>query len=307
MADGSSPLVAGERARMLSYLLSHGGIAFMRVLGRLPLAWVRALGWGLGFVLYLLARSRRRVVATNLKLCFPGWDDARRRHIARQHFTYFAQAWLDRGWLWHGSAQVVDHRLTMTGQLEALQNTPAAVIFAPHFVGLDAGWTALTQQVSRHFTTIFSHQSNAQVDAWVKTGRERFGRVRLFDRAAGPKPVVQALRAGELLYLLPDMNYGLQESIFVPFFGTPAATVTSLSRWAKLGKAVVFPVVTRMTASGYEIEVLPAWIDVPSPDFAADTLKMNQRLEDYIGPMPAQYYWVHKRFKDQPDGMPGVY
>ena len=292
---------------MLSYLLSHGGITFMRVLGQLPLPWVRGMGWALGGLLYVLARSRRHIVRINLTLCFPHWDEKQRSRVARQHFIFFAQAWLDRGWLWHGSAYVTQQRLKITGAIEALQNSPAAVIFAPHFVGLDAGWTALTQQVSRHFTTIYSHQSNAEVDTWVKVGRERFGQVRLFDRAAGPKPIVQALREGEVLYLLPDMNYGLQESIFVPFFGTPAATVTSLSRLAKLGKAVVFPVVTRMTATGYEVEILPPWSDVPTHNLVADTLLMNQRLEGYIEPMPAQYYWVHKRFKDQPEGTAAVY
>ena len=198
-------------------------------------------------------------------------------------------------------------RLNLVGDVEALQKDSAAVIFAPHFVGLDAGWTAITQQVARKFATIYSHQSNQQVDDWVKDGRERFGQVRLFDRAAGPKPVVQALRNGEHLYLLPDMNYGLNESIFVPFYGVQAATVTSLSRLARLGKARVIPVVTRMTARGYEVRVMPAWTDVPSADLEADTLAMNQRLEAWIDAMPAQYYWVHKRFKDRPPGADSIY
>ena len=227
--------------------------------------------------------------------------------MAKQHFVYFAQAWLDRGWLWHGSPEVVHRRLQLVGDVGALQQDSAAVIFAPHFVGLDAGWTAVTQQVSRKFATIYSHQSNQQVDDWVKEGRERFGQVRLFDRAAGPKPVVQALRSGEHLYLLPDMNYGLNESIFVPFYGVQAATVTSLSRLARLGKARVIPVVTRMTAGGYEVRVMPAWTDVPSADLEADTLAMNQRLEAWIDAMPAQYYWVHKRFKDRPPGADSIY
>ena len=76
----------------------------------------------------------------------------------------------------------------------------------------------------------------------------------------------------------------------------------SLSRLARLGKAKVVPVVTRMTATGYEVQVLPAWTDVPGTDLAQDTLRMNQRLETYVNAMPEQYYWVHKRFKDQPPG-----
>ncbi len=292
---------------MLSYLLSHGGITFMRVLGRLPLAWVRALGWILGALLYLLARPRRRVVQTNLRLCFPAWSPAQRERAAKEHFVVFAQAWLDRGWLWHGKPALLQRRLHLTGALEALGGDQPSLIFAPHFVGLDAGWTALNLKVSRHFATIYSHQTNAQVDAWVLAGRQRFGQPRLFDRSDGPKVLVSAIKSGQAFYLLPDMNYDPRDSIFVPFYGVPAATVTSLSRLARLGKARVIPVVTWLTPTGYEVQVMPAWSDVPSDDVTRDTLTMNQRLEAWIDTRPHQYYWVHKRFKDRPEGEPAIY
>ena len=287
--------------------LSHCGILFMRVLAHLPLAWVRALAWAMGQVLYVVVAPRRKVVLTNLRLCFADWPESTRRQVASQHFVHFAQAWLDRGWLWHGSEATLRRRLKITGAVDVFRGKQPMVIFAPHFVGLDAGWTALTAQIERHFSTIYSHQSNLLVDEWVLEGRKRFGNAQLFDRSAGPKSVVKALREGGLLYLLPDMNYGLQESVFVPFYGVPAATVTSLTRLARLGRASVVPVISRMTRSGYEVQVLPAWADVPSGDVTADTALMNQRLEGYIDTMPAQYFWVHKRFKDQPEGAPTVY
>ena len=115
------------------------------------------------------------------------------------------------------------------------------------------------------------------------------------------------MRNNAWLYLLPDMNFGPEESIFVPFFGEPAATVPSLSRFAKLGRARVLPVVTRMTSSGYEVEVLKAWNDFPTDDAQADTVLMNKRLETYIQEMPAQYFWVHKRFKTRPEGADPIY
>jgi Kdo2-lipid IVA lauroyltransferase/acyltransferase len=291
---------------MVSFL-SHCGIFFMRVLAHLPLAWVRALGWAMGGVLYVVVAPRRKVVLTNLRLCFTHWNEAKRRQVARQIFVHFAQAWLDRGWLWHGAEATVRARLKITGEVDVFKGDQPLVIFAPHFVGLDAGWTALTAQIDRHFATIYSHQSNVQVDGWVLQGRKRFGATSLFDRADGPKPVIKALRDGNLLYLLPDMNYGLQESVFVPFYGVPAATVTSLTRLAKLGRARVVPVITRMTREGYEVQVLPAWADVPGRDVTEDTALMNQRLQGYIDTMPAQYFWVHKRFKDRPEGEPSVY
>ena len=288
-------------------MLNRLGIGFMRILGVLPLPWVRALGWLLGWFLYAVAASRRKVVWANLRLCFPQWPQARLRAVATQTFVHFAQAWLDRGWLWHGSPQTTRARLRITGAVEALQGDGPVLIFAPHFVGLDAGWTALNQQLHRHFATIYSHQTNPQIDDWVLAGRKRFGTPTLLDRSDGPKALVAALRTGGALYLLPDMNYDPKDSIFVPFYGVPAATITSLSRLAKLGRARVVPVVTRMTSAGYDVQIMPPWEGYPSADVEGDTRLMNQHLEAFIDTMPDQYYWVHKRFKDRPPGVAAPY
>ena len=288
-------------------MFSKFGIQLMRGLGRLPLAWLRALGLLLGCVLYVLIVPRRRVATTNLRLCFPALTARQIRALVLRTFVHFAQAWLDRSWLWHGAPELVRARLQLTGAVDALQGEAPVVIFAPHFVGLDAGWTALTQQLPRCFTTIYTNQANKVVDAWILAGRQRFGRVRLFGRVEGVKAIVAALRAGDPLYLLPDMNYGPQESVFVPFYGVSAATVPSLSRFARLARAKVVPVITRMTRQGYAVQVMSAWADFPSDDALADTAVMNQRLQTFIDTMPDQYFWVHKRFKDRPPGVPSVY
>ena len=121
------------------------------------------------------------------------------------------------------------------------------------------------------------------------------------------KDIVAALRSGEMLGILPDMGFGPEESIVVPFYGMPTYTVPSLHRFARLGKAKVIPVLNRMTNYGYEVQVLPAWQNFPSSSAEADTAFMNKELENYIKTMPAQYFWVHKRFKDRPPGAKAVY
>ncbi len=287
--------------------MQHPGLVFMRLIAPLPLSWLRALGSGLGLVLYVLVARRRKIVMANLAACFPQRSLQERRQWARQVFVYFVQAWFDRAWLWHGQSETVRHRLKLTGAVHELAGHEPTVIFAPHFFGLDAAGTALNQQVDRPMTSIYSPQSNPAVDAWILAGRRRFGHLRLFYRHEGVKPIISALRAGELLYLLADMNFDPSESVFVPFYGVMAATVPSLSRFAKLGRAKVVPVTARMTATGYDIEVHPAWPDFPSGDLVADTAYMNRWLEGMIDTMPAQYYWVHRRFKDRPDGAPSIY
>ncbi|MCX7277433.1 MAG: lipid A biosynthesis acyltransferase [Burkholderiales bacterium] len=288
-------------------MLSHAVIVVMRLLARLPLSWLRAIGWALGMLLYGLLASRRAVAMTNLALCFPERSVQDRRMLVRKIFVHFTQAWLDRGWLWSGSPARTLRRLRLTGDVAQLEGDAPAVLFAPHFVGLDAGATALSQQVPRDFNTIFTPQSNKIMDGWIARGRQRFGNARLFDRSQGVKDIVASLRKGQPLYLLPDMDFGAKDAFFVPFFGVLAATVPSLPRFARLGRAKVVPVLTRMTPQGYEVQILPAWTDYPTNDVEADTALMNQRLQDYILRMPEQYFWVHKRFKTRPERSAEVY
>ena len=293
--------------QFFSTLGTRVGIALMRVLAYLPLPALRGLGAALGWLLYRVVTSRRHIVQTNLALCFPQRSAIEREALARQTFVYFAQTWLDRSWLWHASPAVLKRRLKLHGAVHEFDGTAPTIVFSPHFYGLDAGATAINMNIDRDFTSIYARQNNRVLDQWIMAGRLRFGRVRLFKRNEGVKSNISALRAGEVLYLLPDMDLGRHNSIFVPFFGVSAATVPSIPRFARLGRAKVISVVPRLTPSGYEVEVMPAWPNFPTDDLEADTTLVNQHLERFINSMPAQYYWVHKRFKTRPAGEPSVY
>ncbi|MDM0045379.1 lipid A biosynthesis acyltransferase [Variovorax dokdonensis] len=287
------------------------GIGFMKVIAHLPLPVLRGFGAVMGRLLFHIARPRRKVVDANLALCFPEMSARERADIARQTFTYVAQSWLDRSWLWHAPRAVVEKRLTIRGAPQDLQELAngqqALILFAPHFHGLDAAATALTMHMSRPSMTIYTTPRDPMINEWAREGRTRFGNVTALERQDGVKPVLQRLRRGEVLYLLPDMDFGPSQSIFVPFFGVPSATVPSLSRFAQLGRAIVMPAISKVTDDGYEVELLPRWENFPTGDVQADTLRMNQVLEEHIRKMPEQYYWVHRRFKTRPEGAPPVY
>lgn len=288
-------------------VLTFSGIALMRLLAFMPLRVVRGLGAALGWALYVLVGARRRVVTTNLTLCFKELSAPEIRGLTQQTFIYFAQAWLDRSWVWHAPRSWLLRRVTMTGAVSEIVGQEPTVVFTPHFVGMDAAWAGMVLRQPRQSVTIYTDQSNKRIDQWILKGRSRWGLMRLLGRASGVKPVIAAVRAGEPLYLLPDMDFGPVDSIFVPFYGIQTATVPSLSRFARLGRAKVVPAVVTMTRSGYELRIHPAWPNFPTDDLAADTTLMNQHLESYINANPAQYYWVHKRFKTRPDGEPQVY
>lgn len=289
-------------------MISSLGIGFMRAMAHLPLRAVRAMGTALGLLLWAVVVSRRRIATRNLQLCFPQWTRAQRSRVVRRHFIAFAQAWFDRSWLWHAPAGVVRQRLALTGAIGELDGQTPTILFVPHFLGLDAGVTALTLLTSRTVMGVYTRQSNPVVDQWIFEGRHRFATdSRGLHRSEGVRDMIAAVRTGALMYLLPDMNFGAEDSIFVPFYGVPAATLPSLPRFARLCRAKVVPLVTKLTPAGYEVRVLPSWTHYPTQDIEADTALMNQRLEGYIDEMPEQYYWVHKRFKSRPPGQAPLY
>jgi len=285
-------------------------IALMRFLSHWPLPALRVSGHVLGLLLWAAVPSRRRIVQINLRLCFPHKSDTEIHQLARAHFVQFAQSLLDRAWLWHAPLPLVAQRLKWVGSkvaMDQLVQEGPKVVFAPHFVGLDAGGLALTLKASKPVAFIFVPQHNKVMDAWVNQGRQRTGNVKPYFRHEGVKHIMSGLRHGEMLHLSPDMDFGPEESVFVSFMGVPAATVPSLSRFARLGRAPVMSLVTRMTPQGYEMEVSEMWSDFPTADLQADTQRMNDELAKAIERTPDQYYWVHKRFKTRPEGSPAVY
>ena len=280
----------------------------MRLIARWPLPLVRALGTGLGALLWLLAARRRHIANVNLRLCFPEWSAAQRRRWVWRHFRAFGQSVLDRAWLWHAPESVLRERLQWSGDVQALHAPGPLVVFAPHFVGLDAGGMAVSMALRPAAVAfIFVAQSNPVVEDWVRAGRERLGNTRPHFRHEGMRQILAGLKRGDALHLSPDMDFNREESIFVPFMGVQAATVPSLSRLARVAGARVVPVTTRLTAQGYTIEAHAPWADFPTSDLVADTTRMNDWLGQVVRTMPEQYHWVHRRFKTRPEGEPGVY
>ena len=283
-------------------------IGFMHVLAKLPLPMLRGLGKFIGRVLFVVAGQRRRIALRNLELCFPDVPEAQRKAWAKESFEVFCQTFLDRSWLWFGSEELVRSRVKLVGATHELEGDMPTIVFAPHFYSMDAGGLALPLNTEREFTSIFATNPDPVLDAWFMAGRQRFGNVRMLNRADGVKPIISTLRKGGLLYLLPDMDYGKNDSVFVPFFAVPeTATIPSLSRFARLGKAKVVGLYNRMTPQGYVAEMTPAWDNFPTEDHVADTARMNRELEAAIRTMIPQYYWVHKRFKTRPDGQACLY
>jgi Kdo2-lipid IVA lauroyltransferase/acyltransferase len=271
----------------------------------LPLSVQARIGSFIGSIAFWLIPERRAVTRINLAKCFPRMDPNERERLARAHFRAFCRAVIEQGILWWSSRE----RIAALVRLEGRQNLEASaktIVFAPHFVGFEATLARLALEYP--VAMMYSRQKDPRVEARLLAGRTRFGGV-MYPRQGGIKKGVELINSGRLYYYLPDLDFGPKRSVFVPFFGVPAATVTGLAYIARTTGAAVVPCVTRMLpgGGGYVARLYPAWTGFPSGDDHADAQRMMAFIEERVLEMPEQYFWLHKRFKTRPEGEPRFY
>jgi KDO2-lipid IV(A) lauroyltransferase len=264
----------------------------------------------LGRLAYFLAVSRRRVAHKNLEICFPDLAEAERRRLAGLHFGYLGVAALTQGLVWGASRRRLA-RLVKVRNLERFELPRSQgrnlILLVPHFVGLELGAAGFT---ATGHPGLFMYQRirNPVVDLQIRRGRTRFGSTAV-ERKDDLRAMAREMRRGTPFYYLPDQDAGRFRGIFVPFCGIPAATVPMLSRFARLADALVIPAFPRYLPWGRGLEVIldPPLDPFPTKDQAADTALMNRVIEARVRTMPAQYFWVHRRFKTRPPGEPPIY
>ena len=285
-------------------------LAFLWALSWLPLAAQAAIGRSLGRLLWVAAGSRRKIALRNLELTMPELGVDERRRIAYENFQWIARSILERGLLWHASHERLKRLIHVEGDIGFAARTPGAVMWlVPHFVALDVAGVATQLLQSRLVGSIYQKQSIAAFDRAIRQGRLRFGNGDVFSRHEKALPLIRAIRRGYAFFNLPDMDFGPQEAVFVPFMGVPAATLLAPSKMAKALDMKVQPVVAEILPSGqgYRVRFLEPWTDFPTDDPVADAARMNEWIGSEVRRNPAQYYWVHKRFKTRPPGEPSLY
>ena len=281
------------------------GVFVLWLVHFLPLPWIAALGAGLGSILYRFGRGR--VTRINLALCFPDMSERERWELGRRHFRMLGRNALELSVMVWGS----EDELRRMIRVEGLENLAAAkgrpvIALAPHFIGLNMGGIRVAYECPGT-ASVYSRQKNPTLDEIFRRARTRFGSPLLVSRQEGLRNVIRVVKSGKPFYFLPDMDFGKRDSIFVPFFGVHAATITTLPRLAKLAGAAVIPVVTRQVGDGYVVSFHPEWKDYPTGDLEADVRRMNAFIEERVREMPEQYFWAHKRFKTRPPGEPSPY
>lgn len=275
---------------------------------RLPQSWLLRLGGLLAVLCAPLLRSRRRIAARNLALCFPELDEAGRARLLDATMRDTATGALETLRAWFASGQRLRGMFVVEGleHLQAARASGRGVLLVtghmPHFEL--AG--RLLGEASGESVALHARRHNAPcLDRWIDAARRRAFATTIAkkDKLA----LLEALRAGDAVLYLGDQDFSYR-NVFVPFFGIPAATVTALPDLLAQGGAVALPTwMARMPDGRYRLRIEPQWSDWPSGDPGADAARYMAELEAAVREAPSQYLWVHRRFKTRPPGEPDLY
>lgn len=292
------------------YWLLWLGLGVLWLAVQLPYALLLKLGRALGALMLLVAKSRRQIAARNLELCFPELSAAERARLLRENFASNGIAFFEMAmsWWWPSA------RLARLAHVEGLEHLQAAqregqgvILMSLHFTTLEIGASLLGQLHT--IDGMYREHKNPLFDYIQRHGRERHNLDASAIERDDVRGMLKVLRAGRAIWYAPDQDYGRKQSIFVPLFGVPAATVTATSKFARLGKARVVPFTQQRLAdgSGYRLTIHPPLADFPGDSEEADCLRINQWIEQAVRQCPEQYLWAHRRFKTRPEGAPKLY
>ena len=291
-------------------LLARLLLATAWLLHGLPLGMQAGLGRAFGWVLHFVGRRRRRIALRNVELCLPELTAHERQGLVREHFGWLGRSLLERAVLWYAPRERLQRLIQVEGDVHLAERSARPVMWlVPHFLAVDVAGAATQLFQTRRVCNVYTAQSNPVLDRALLRGRGRFGLADMFTRQQSALPMVRAIKRGSAFFNPSDMDFGLRDAALVPFFGHPAATLLAPSRLARSLGMIVQPVVAEILpgGQGWRVSFLPPWTDWPSDDPVADAARMNQFIEAQVRLNPAQYLWVHKRFKTRPEGQPSLY
>ncbi len=290
------------------YLLTWLGILPLRLIGLLPLGLGRRLTGWLAMPMRLLMRRRTAIARRNLAMCFTETSDADRERLLRAHFRQLAESLAEISVAWQRPGRLDES----FGQVVGLEHYRAArangrgvLLLTGHVTCLELG----ARLVGHHVEGwgIYRPLRNPVLNAFQNRGRLRYA-AHMLPRDQ-MRAMVRHLRSGGLLWYAPDQDFGPERSLFAPFFGIETATARAIVDLARLGRALVLPMypIKDEVTGRVTVHLEPAFEDFPSEDPEADLGRYNAFLERRIRQAPAQYWWLHRRFKTRPKGQSDPY
>ena len=281
----------------------------MRLIALLPYTTQLFIGRRLGGLMYLLSPDRRRVARINVDLCFPELDDAAKRKLVRQTFNSVGISMMESAFSWWGFESSLRrlHRIEGIGHLNnALEQGKGALLLGGHYTTLEISGRFLAFYTD-NLQPIYKPARNELFNAIMVASRTRLFDDLLVNRDM--RTIIRNLKNNKVIWYAPDQDFGRAQTVFAPFMGIDAASLTMTSRIAKLSGSPVLPFYSQRLPGkqGYLIRILPPLEDFPSGDDVLDCTRINETIEQQVRDAPEQYLWLHRRFKTRPEGEKSLY
>lgn len=261
-------------------------------------------GWAAG----LLSKSESaKTTATNLRVCFPYFDEAQRNALTRQSLQHMVLLFFELAQLrfWSREALLADVRIEGQQVLEAaLARGKGVLLLVPHL----GNWELMCVYLGHYYSVsaLYDPPKQDGLEQEIKQARERFSGQMFAIGVGGMRSVLKELKRGGLIAILPDQVPERDGGVYADFFGQPALTMTLPHQLkAKTDAALVLGSVRREVEAdgsyGYTLKFTEPVVAVDStPEQTARTI--NQAIEEEVRLAPAQYQWEYKRFKRPPEG-----
>ncbi|MBB1086915.1 LpxL/LpxP family Kdo(2)-lipid IV(A) lauroyl/palmitoleoyl acyltransferase [Lysobacter sp. SG-8] len=282
------------------------GLGVMVLAAALPWSVQRLLGRGIGALAFVLAGDRRRAAAANLALCFPEMPEADRARLLRESFRDLGIGFLEFARAWWGSAAPMRRTVRIEGveQVEALRAGGRGVLLVSgHFMTLEICGRLMCDRLP--LAGMYRRYRSPVMEWAVRRGRQRYATAMFANEEV--RPAIRHLKQGGILWYAPDQDMHGKDTVFVPFFGVPAATITATHQFARMSGCAVVPFFHRREGADYVLRLGAPLAGVPSPDPVADTACVNAAIEAMVREAPSQYLWIHRRFKRRPEGQASPY
>jgi Kdo2-lipid IVA lauroyltransferase/acyltransferase len=284
------------------------GLGLLRLIQLLPHGLLLAVGRVIGRLVRRLPLHYAQVARCNLQLCLPELSGSQRERVLAEHFEALGMGLCESAMTWWGSdAQIT--RLSRVKGVEHLQHAleqgRGAILLTAHFTTLEIGARVLNTQVP--LNAMHKHPKNALLAHFFERHRGRHA-LRIFSRD-NVRGMVRALRRNECVWYAPDQSYRKKGAQMIHFFGVLAATNVFTSRLAAMtGAAVLFVGHERLAGNaGYCVTLHPAPPGYPSDSAIEDAEQFHRFVETEVRRNPAQYWWIHRRFKGLTGDYPNYY
>ena len=265
------------------------------------------LGKQIGRLTFIVGGSRKKITQTNIRLCFPELDENQRALLVRDIFLSTGINAMESAMAWIRSPCVYQHRMQIQGLelLKAAQREGKGVLLVgAHYSSLEVAGALLSTVAD--YDIMYRRSNNPQIESLMTRGRKRLYQG-VIDRK-NTRQILRRLKQGATIWYGPDQDYGRKHSIFVPFFGVEAATITATSRLAQFNNSAVlhFSHFRNTEECTWSLSISPV-PGFPSGDAVTDATLINSIIETEIRKHPEQYLWLHRRFKTRPEGEPRPY